>query len=166
MLFHTNKYGHGICCELPQEQTLSQYRRSTEVWSNTNITRQLYEHNKISKCTEFSESSTKVLWSAVIFKVKIFIRFCIVNGQYEQALPICHTEHYKNYDFQIDGTLWYFGVWVWQLVHVLILVCSFQWCVLFLCLVKLYRSCPIPDKGLLWHIKVAMMPMIGCNNHA
>ena len=32
----------------------------------------------------------------------------------------------------------YFGVWLWQLVHLLILVCSFQWCVLFLCLAKLY----------------------------
>ena len=28
------------------------------------------------------------------------------------------------------------------------LVCSFYWCVLFLCLAKLYRSCPSHDKGL------------------
>ena len=47
---------------------------------------------------------------------------------------------------------------VYESVHLLILVCSFQWCVLFLCLAKLYRSCPIRDKGLLnssahisWH---------------
>ena len=37
---------------------------------------------------------------------------------------------------------------VYESVHLLILVCSFQWCVLFLCLAKLYRSCPIRDKGL------------------
>ena len=36
----------------------------------------------------------------------------------------------------------------WQLVHLLVLVCSFQWCVLFLCLAKLYRSYPIRDKDL------------------
>ena len=55
----------------------------------------------------------------------------------------------NNRNFQIDGASRYFGVWVWQLVHLLILVFSFQWCVLFLCLAKLYRSCPIRDKGLL-----------------
>ena len=32
-----------------------------------------------------------------------------------------------------------------HLVHLLILVFSFQWCVLFLCLAKLYRSCHIRD---------------------
>ena len=37
---------------------------------------------------------------------------------------------------------------VYESVHLLILVCSFQWCVLFLCLAKLYRSCPIRDKDL------------------
>ena len=39
------------------------------------------------------------------------------------------------------------ALWLWQLlVHLLILVCSFHSCVLFLCLAKLYRSCPICDK--------------------
>ena len=41
------------------------------------------------------------------------------------------------------------ALWLWQLlVHLLILVCSFHLCVLLLCLAKLYRSCPICDKGL------------------
>ena len=35
------------------------------------------------------------------------------------------------------------------MVHLLILVCSFQWYVLFLCLAKLYRNCAIRDKDLL-----------------
>ena len=72
----------------------------------------------------------------------------MVNGQALPVQCICHTEPYKNYNFQIDVALRYFGVWIWQLVHLLILVYSFQWCVLFLCLVNLYRSCPIHDKGL------------------
>ena len=59
-----------------------------------------------------------------------------------------HAKPYNNRNFQIDGAS-YFGVRVWQLVYLLILVCSFQWRVLFLCLAKLYRSCPIRDKGLL-----------------
>ena len=95
-----------------------------------------------------SESYTKVSRSTVILEISIFIRFCMANGQ---ALPvqfICHTEPYKNYNFQIDGASRYFGVWLWQLVHLLILVCSFQWYVLFSCLTKHYRSCPIRDKGL------------------
>ena len=50
---------------------------------------------------------------------------------------ICHTKPGNNRNFQIDGASRYFGVWLWQLVHLLILVCSFQWCVLFLCLAKL-----------------------------
>ena len=43
---------------------------------------------------------------------------------------------------------------VYESVHLLILVCSFQWCVLFLCLAKLYRSCPIRDKGILTSFRV------------
>ena len=40
------------------------------------------------------------------------------------------------------------------IVHLLILVCSFQWCVSFLCLVKVYRSCDRPTKECLWATKV------------
>ena len=111
-------------------------------------TRQWKEQNKISKWTNF-QSCTKVsCGSAVILGIPIFIRLCMVN---RQALPVqfvCHTKPYKNSNFQIYGASRYFGLWLWQLVHLLILVCSFQWCVLFLCLAKLYRSCPIRDQGL------------------
>ena len=98
---------------------------------------------------QFSELQIKVPWSAIILKIVIFIRICMVNGQGLPVQLICHTKPYNNRNFQIDGASWYFGVWVWQLVHLLTLVCSFQWCVLFLSLAKLYRSCPIRDKGLL-----------------
>ena len=97
---------------------------------------------------QFSELQTKVLWSAIVLKIVIFIRFCVVNGQGLPVQLICHTEPYKNSNFQIDGASWYFGVWVWRLVHLLTLVYYFQWCVLFLCLAKLCSSCPIRDKGL------------------
>ena len=99
---------------------------------------------------QFSESQTKVPWSAInILKIVLFIRICMVNGQGMLVQLTCHTKPYKNRNFPIDDASRYFGVWVWQLVRLLILVCSFQWCVLFFCLVKLYRSCPIHDKGLL-----------------
>ena len=39
--------------------------------------------------------------------------------------------------FQNDGTSRYFGLQLWELVHLLNLVCSFQGCVLFMCLIKL-----------------------------
>ena len=72
----------------------------------------------------------------------------------EQGMPvqlICHTKPH-NSNSNIDGASWYFGVLAWQLVHLLILLCTFQWCALFLCLAKLYRSCPVRDKGLLVHM--------------
>ena len=96
---------------------------------------------------QLSESQTKVTWSAIFLKIVIFIRFCTVNGQGMPVQLICHTKPYNNRT--VDDASRYFGVWLWQLVHLLILVCSFQWCVLFLCLAKLHRSCPIRDKGLL-----------------
>ena len=95
---------------------------------------------------QFSESTTKEQWSTIILKI---IKICMVNGQGLPVQLICHTKPYNNRNFQIDGASRYFGVWVWQLVHLLILVCSFQWCVLFLCLARLCGSCPICDKGLL-----------------
>ena len=98
---------------------------------------------------QFSESQTKALWSAIILRIVIFIRICMVNRQDMPTQLICHTKPYNNRNFHIDGTSRYFGVWLWQLVHLLILVCSFQWSVLFLYLAKLYRSCPIRDKSLL-----------------
>ena len=62
----------------------------------------------------------------------------MVNGQ---GMPVQQLSAIQNLIiiafFQIDGASRYFGVWVWQLVHLLILVCSFPWCVLFLCLANL-----------------------------
>ena len=72
---------------------------------------------------------------------------CMVYGQGLPVQLICHKKTFNN--FQIDDASRYFGVWLWELVYLLILVCSFQWCVLFLCLAKLYRSCPVRDKYLL-----------------
>ena len=97
---------------------------------------------------QFLESQSKVPWSAIIFKIVFFIRICMVNGQRMPVQLICHTKPYNNRNFQSDGASQYFGIWVWKMVHLLILVWSFQWRVLFLCLAKLYRSCPIRDKGL------------------
>ena len=103
---------------------------STKVWSNTNI-KHANEKNK-TKLVIGQESSTKVSRSAVIFEISILpVQF------------VCHTN--LNLIKIIDGASRYFGVWLWQLVHLLILVCSFQWPVLF-CLAKLYGSCPIRDK--------------------
>ena len=47
--------------------------------------------------------------SAIILKSVIFIRFCMadeLNGQ--PCIP--NTKPYKNYNFQYDGTSWYFGL--------------------------------------------------------
>ena len=66
---------------------------------------------------QFSESSTKVS------RAPSFFTTCSV------CLPFCHTSPYKNFNFQIDSA----SRCSRQLVYVLILVCSFQWCVLFLC---------------------------------
>ena len=100
---------------------------STKVWSDTNI-KYANEKNKTKLVTGpiFTESHTKVSRSAVILEMSILIRLCMANAQ---ALPVqfvCHTKPYKNYNFQIDGTSRYFGVWLWHLVHLLSLVCSFQ----------------------------------------
>ena len=51
-----------------------------------------------------------------------------------------HTKPYRYYNFQNDGTSRYFGLWLWKLVHLLNLVCSFQWCVLFVCLINFIRA--------------------------
>ena len=51
----------------------------------------------------------------------------------------------------LRNTLWYDSdnkLLDQLLLLLLILVCSFQWWVLFLCLAKLHRSCPSPDKDL------------------
>ena len=62
---------------------------------------------------------------------KVSRRFCMADELNGQALPIF-------------GTSRVFGLWLWKLVHLLNLVCSFQWWVLFMCLIKLWqRSCTV-----------------------
>ena len=89
---------------------------------------------------QFSESQTKVLWSAIILKI-IIGKACPFSSSAIQNLIIIAIFKLM----ALRDTL----VYDWQLVHLLILVCYFQWCVLFLCLAMLYSSCPIRDKGLL-----------------
>ena len=74
----------------------------------------------ISLC---SSSYTKVSRSAINLKIA---RFCMADELNGQALPVHHTKPYKNYNFQNDGTSWYFGLWLWKLVYLLDVVCSFQ----------------------------------------
>ena len=133
-----------------RNRPLSWYSCSAKVWSNT--------------CIKHTTGKNKPsLVSAPIFRVTdqstvkchrfenciFFIRICMLNGQVLPVQLICHTKPYNNLIFQIDGSSRYFSVWVWQLVHLLILVCSFHWCVL----ASLYNSCPIRDKGLYVEIK-------------
>ena len=89
---------------------------------------------------QFSESQTSVSRSAIILKIVIIIRCCMADELNRQALPVHHTKPYKNYNFRNDGTSRYFGLWLWKLVHLLNLVSSFQWCILFMCLIKLSRA--------------------------
>ena len=93
----------------------------------------------------FWESSTNVSQSAVIFETSIYKVLYGERGKF--AHPPCRTL-LNSTNFQIDGASQYFGVWLWKLVQLLLLVCSFQWCVLILCLAKIYRNYTIRDKGL------------------
>ena len=72
--------------------------------------------------------TTPVSRSAINLKFVIIIRFCMADELNRQALPIHHTNPYKNYNFQNEGTSRYFGLWLRKLVHLLNLVCSIQWC--------------------------------------
>ena len=120
----------------PQSSThrpLSQYSCSATVWTNTWI-KHTTGINKPS-----SESAPKYREVPSFQK-----RICMLNGQGMPVQIICHTIPYNNCNFQINGASRYFG---WQSVHLLILLSSFQWCVMFLCLAKLCRSCSIRDKG-------------------
>ena len=112
---------------------LSEYRCSTIVWSNTNI-KHANEKNK----TKLGSGPIFRVVHQSLAKCRHFGNFNfykVLYGEW-QALPIhfvCHPKPHKNYNFQIDGAPWYFDVWLWQLVHLLIFLCSFQWCVFFLC---------------------------------
>ena len=95
---------------------------------------------------QFSESQIKVPWSAIVLKIVIFIRFCIVN---KQSLPVQNlikcTKSYKNLNFQNDGASKYSDS-DWELVHWPAL--SSGVFIFFVFGAKLYRSCHIRDKGL------------------
>ena len=69
-----------------------------------------------------------------------------------QGLPvhlICHTKPYNNHNFKLmalRNRLWCISLTIGPLTNFGLL---FLLVVLFLCMAKLYRSCPIRDKGLL-----------------
>ena len=140
---------------------LSQYSCSTKCWSNTWI-KHTTGKNKPSLV---SAPNFRVTDQSSV-KYHNFENCNFYKDLYgERARLICHTKPYNNRNFQIDGASRYFGVWLWQLVHFLILVCSFQWCVLFVCLAKLYRSCPVHDKGLSGTVKsMSMFMLIWCSS--
>ena len=62
----------------------------------------------------------------------------VLHGRWAEwaSLAVHHTKPYKNCNFQNDSTSQCFGLWLCKSVHLLNLVCSFQWCVLFMRLVK------------------------------
>ena len=69
---------------------------------------------------QFSESQTKVPWSAIILKIVIFIRICMVNRQGLPLQLICHTTSYTNGNFQDHGA--------WSMtLRIGPLTSSFQW---------------------------------------
>ena len=130
---HTKSYDEK---DFVKNSPLSRYSCSAKVWPNTWI-----------KYTTGKNKPSLV--SAPIFRVT------------DQSTVKCH--HFENWGF-----VWWTGkacpfsssaiqnliiitifklmalhntlVYLWQLVHLLILVCSFQWWVLFLCLAKLYGA--------------------------
>ena len=77
---------------------------------------------------QFPESSTKVSRSAIILEISILIRFCMASGK---ALPFSLSVIQNLIKPTIFKLMSLCDTLVlWQLVHVvLILVCSFQWCV-------------------------------------
>ena len=51
-----------------------------------------------------------IVISVVILEFSLLIRLCMANGQPLPIQFVGHTKPYKNYNFQTDGTLQYFGV--------------------------------------------------------
>ena len=81
---------------------------------------------------QLSDSYTKVSRSAINLKIAIIIRFCMADELNGHALPVHHTNPYKNYNFQNDGTLCYFGLWLKYAALTTLGLC-FPGCVLFMC---------------------------------
>ena len=111
-----------FCWTNTEAPTVIGLYHSTNVWSNTNIIH-ANEKNKTKLVSGPIFSHPPKHRRALSFSKFEFYKVCKC---------LAHSPHrtfIKNYNFQIDGISQFFGVWVWQLVHLLILVCSFQWCV-------------------------------------
>ena len=100
----------------------------TKVWDkHKHKTRQQKEQNKIRKWTN-CHSHPQVLRSAAIWKISVFIRFCIANGQ---ALPV-------QFVFHTDLQKLQFSNW---------------WCFAILWCMTLTTG-PLISFGLLFHLQV------------
>ena len=96
---------------------LTRYSCSAKVWSNTRI-----QHT--------TGKNKPSLVSAPIFRVTDHEVEChqfencnfykVLYGEQARLARSAHLPHKTLYNFQIDGALWYFGVWVWQFVHLLL----------------------------------------------
>ena len=99
------------------------YSCSAKVWPNTWIKHTTGKNKTSLETAPIFRVTDQSTWSAIILKIVIFIRFCMVNGQGLPVQLICHTKPYNNRNFQIDGASRYFRAWLWQLVHLLICFC-------------------------------------------
>ena len=113
--------------QLPTNRPLSRYSCSAKVWLNTWIKHTTGKNKPslvsapIFRVTDQSNVKCHHFENCTCYKV--------LYGERARLAPIqliCHTKPYNNHNFQIEGALQYFGVWRSQLVHLLILVCSFQ----------------------------------------
>ena len=107
---------------------------------------------------QLSESYTKLLRSAINLKIAIIIRFCMTDELNGQALPAHHTNPYKNYNFQNDGTSRYFGLWLWKLMHLLDFVCSSSG-VFSLCVWSNCSRAAVPWQTSMWLPRVVSTPV-------
>ena len=62
----------------------------------------------VVECTANIWVAPKVLQSAINLKIAILIKFCTADERH--ALPVHHTNPYRNYNFQNDCTSQYFGL--------------------------------------------------------
>ena len=67
-------------------------------WPEKNKTHHWKKQTKISKWTNCQSHTPKYR--------KAPSRFCMADELNGQALPVHHTNPYKNYNFQNDGTSW------------------------------------------------------------
>ena len=98
------------------------------------------------------ESQTKVPWSAIILKIVIFIRICMVNGQGLPVQLICHTKPWWRF-----AILWCMTLTIGPLTNFgLLFPVVFCFCVwpsfigAVLSVIKVYRAvflCPSNENG-------------------